>query len=327
MSYSSERRHSDERRSPPDSAMAMSIPIPPHSHSYGAERSPDSGRSLVSPSSRSPQPSLSSYRSHPYPRRHSVSTQAASTHEDPRIYLPPPNSAAPLQVLHEHRDRDRDRDHEQRSPHDARDRDREWHDRRPSLGRAHSDRYGDRGFQLPSFATFSASSSAGPLTPTGNMGPPSSLPTTSPGGSRAASPKMYPLGGLRPSYSYEPGTNGSGSRQNLSVSTNGPTSSYRNDPSPSRYNERTSPPLKPVGNGYGSDQYMPPRQSRSHVNLSAQHSGRARSHSAASALSNYSGGQEGDWAGPQTPQPQPSNGGGGQNRRVAHLLSEQKRRE
>jgi hypothetical protein len=357
MSYTSaaEGRHRSPtdhgRHSPADlTNMSMSIPIPPHAHQshYPPDRSPDGGRSFVSPSSsRSPQPSLSSYRAHPYPRRHSVSAaQAASSHDDQsRIYLPPPNSAAQLNVLHERRD--------QPSPLDVRDsRDSPWSDRRPSLPRTQSERYQGERFQLPSFASLS-SSSVGPLTPTsapsGSMGPPSALPNLSPGSSRATSPRPYSLGGLRPSYSYEPnGNTSNGSSASSAVrghslglmiggnSSGGPPSAYRSDPSPTRYpaNERASPPLHPI-NGYGQrNSNLSP-----HPAHTATAAGRARSHSAASALSRYgaASGQTsdgGDWTGPQTPQVPPvpnsagaASGGTGQNRRVAHLLSEQKRRE
>lgn len=372
MTYSPEA-HS---RSPTEPTMAMSIPIPSVHAPYTSERSLG-GRPLLSPSSsRSPtQSSLSSYRAHPYPRRHSVSTQASlSPREDPsRIYLPPPNSGAPLHVLHERHERDardpRDpreqRDprspHESHSHRDVRDaRDREWRDRRPSLPRAHSERYpGERGFHLPSFASISASAhgspiqhNTGPLTPTsvpsGTMGPPAALPATSPGSSRAASPKLFSLGGLRPSYSYDqnntqPAPSSARSGPTLGLSTQGGgggSSCYRNDPSPPRSYpppaDRASPPLRAI-NGYSPETY-----------LQQPAGGRSRSHSAASALSRYgarSAGSSdgGDWAAPPTPRETPQytpsgghssggngsggNGGGGQSRRLAHLMSEQKRRE
>lgn len=368
-------------RSPREPSMSIPIPshYPPSMGSMGsAERSP---RPLPSPSSsRSPsQSSLASYRAHPYPRRSSLTQQQQQQSDNDRIFLPPPNSNSPLHVLHEgrHDGRRRDSGEEHERTHSAdrgerereqqqrereRDRDRsEWRDRRPSLARTHSDgrftsdRSDRSSLQLPPFSSLTASSATsspstypgGPLTPTSNgappptgapMGPPGVPASTSPNGSRTGSPKLFALGGLRPSYSYD-APNPSGGRLGL---TNAGPGRYRSEYSPPRY-DRERDQRGSVG-GVGPDRSPPLRsihqQQHPHY-TDAYQQGRARSHSAASALGRYpqqapgprSSSSDGDWQSPPTPRevqapyPAPTGTGGGQSRRLAHLMSEQKRRE
>ncbi|BEJ16428.1 hypothetical protein CspHIS471_0510330 [Cutaneotrichosporon sp. HIS471] len=327
------------RYSPPDRSPGEaphSIPIPNHYNGGSLERSP---RPPPSPSSsRSPsQSSLNSYRdrAHPYSQyqRRSSVTQGGEDR-----FLPPPNSSAPLHVLHEGRrrsgsDEERHPHHERTHSYD-REREREWRDHRPPLVRAQSDNRGGA-YNLPPISSLhSASSSSSPsgypLTPTSNgaapppgapMGPPSVPHPTSPDGSRATSPRPS-LGPLRPSYhTYE----SSSQRPGLGLQN-----CYRTEHSPPRYDRERERDLAPP-----PPPPPPPRSPpRAYHQVQYQdYHGRARSHSAASALNRYppqapprTPASESEWAPSPSAKQYPSPGTG-QNRRLAHLMSEQKRRE
>jgi hypothetical protein len=250
-------------------------------------------------------------------------------------FLPPPNSSAPLHVLHEGRhrsgsDEERHAHHERTHSYDReREREREWRDHRPPLVRAQSDNRGGS-YNLPPISSLHSGSSSSspsgyPLTPTSNgaapppgapMGPPSVPHPTSPDGSRATSPRPS-LGPLRPSYhSYE----SNAQRPGLGLQN-----CYRSEHSPPRYDRERERDLAPPRS--------PPRAYHQPQAPYQDYHGRARSHSAASALNRYppqapprAPASEGEWAQSPVANQYPSPGTG-QNRRLAHLMSEQKRRE
>lgn len=344
--------------SPPPSRMAISIPIPQHQHSYPSESKNLSPSSARSPSSSS----LSSYRSHPYyqsGRRASIpqsSSIESTSNLSNRIQLPPPNSLAPLKVgMHE-----RSPAHEMlplsnlglgspsNPPHQI--------SGHPGPRRTPS------GLSLPPLHTLTAPMSGrispgipnSLHTPT-SMGPPSLNRPESPSGSGRNSPRSFSTGTLRPSYAYDSSTgptahivspvtasspqwrqeyffqSGRNSRAPRVVSPPtahtehspplrsihhappravGPSAyspeKYYGDPS---YGQGIEPPYRPTGTRH------PPHS------VAAGAVGRARSDSAPSTRRSGAPDEGEGMPGAR------EGGGQGQNRRLAHLMSEQKRRE
>ena len=237
----------------------------------------------------------SSYRPHPFPQRQFYSQPTPSAPSDtlPRIHLPAPNSTAPLRVGMDI------------SPISSQAlQNPPWH-AESSQQRTYKLSSGSgRGFNLPSLSSISGSTSPGqaPLnlaTPTSMPPPPLTTRGDSPGSVGRVSPKPHTSAtpgasmSLRPSYApFDPIA----------------TERWRDDP------YERSPPLQALSarRSFSPERHPPHQayyQSRPH------HMGRSRSHSTTSRPSE------------EVSEALTREMGVGQTRRMAHLMSEQKRRE
>ncbi len=277
----------------PSTASVASIPIP-HAN---REPSPYPSQSLRSPSS-----SSFPYRPHLYSRQPSNPQQPPPVPPPPpsepinlpRIHLPRPNSAARLTVgvggdTPPLSSRALD------SPSWCGESSRNAPP--PGVYRTLSD--SARGLNLPplQFTSSSGAAPSQPRNPPARMPPPPLSPGR--GTSSQVSPRIYnppPPSALRPTYAgYEPPQTGR----------------WKDDPY-----ELRSPPLRGLPRSYSPERYAPPHYyAPPQASSSRARTGRSRSQSTASRRSE------------EAVESVSREVGAGPNRRMAHLMSEQKRRE
>ena len=317
----------NNQQSPSDMATAThasvsSIPIPSHSSSCTSSTcSPSFSSQYHSPARSLPSSSsLTAFRSHPYTRP-SISNPSPTERESNmhRIHLPPPNSSAPLNIIMQHPEASSATNCaaplSSLAPHSPPAR---------QLRRTDS----NRGIQFPPLHTLSGASPPGKHSPS-SMGPPAvSGQSTSPGSSGRTSPTgpAYPPP-LRPSYAaaYEHYHHVRRSPPWRDEPESPYTPHSHREPMAARDHSEYADPISPPLRALPSDFRPPPSQphhsyypATAHPHYTGgHHEGRSRSHSSASLR----GGARDD---------EPSQGitgGVGHNRRLAHLMSEQKRRE